>query len=464
MRSLPRLALATSPSGPEPGIASLALLAGLHARRAGKSSTSVPGPVPLPIRSSDPSPASPAATSTPGSCPRPSAPTSSPAAGNATSNLAIVEGTLDQPAAAPDPDFSRLRDYTQRPGSLAPLADLLDLPLVAVVDCRGWTHPHLPCVPPGVDAVILDGLERPDLFNTFRSLTRHLLHIPVLGAIDALPTLRDELAQLPLSLPRARQPARPPRRSSSNTPTPRPSPPSPLAPSNRPRPPSMRTTPRPHPPAAPLIASPTPWTKPSAATTPTPSKPSNSSAQKLVEFSPLRDGTLPAHVDLVMFGCGFPDHYAAESPPTTAFCSNSAGSCRGLRIYAEGGGAAYLGRSMIVDGRPYGGAGILPFDAELRPEPLWPEPVERTIARNSWLGPAGTTLRGYAANRWLRHPAPEPEDCPRRSGPLTPEADLVFRCNAVGSFIRLHLPSLPNVVHAFTGPSRSNTAPRFPSP
>ncbi len=449
MRSLPRLALATSPSGPEPGVASLALLAGLNSRGwkvqhfrswACPVTHQVFGAITgLPGRHLDAwlMPATICADVF--------------ARGARLSNLAVVEGTLDEPAAAPQADFSRLRDYTQRPGSLGPLAELLDLPRVAVVDCRGWTDPHLPCVPHGVDGVIFDGLERPDLFATFRSLTRHLLRLPVLGAIEALPTVRDELAQLPLSIPVPESLLAPLARSflrfadleAISALASRPfDPPTSVEESG-----TMQAVLR-RPPHRVAYA----MDEAFGGYYPDTLEALELLGAELVEFSPLRDGALPANVDLVMIGCGFPDHYAAElSANHSLLLELRARACRGLRIYAEGGGAAYLGRSMIVDGRQYGGVGILPFDAELCPEPLWPEPVERVIARDGWLGPRGTALRGYAANRWLRHSAPEPEDCPRRSGPLTPEGDVVFRSNTVGSFIHLHLPSLPEVVEAFGG-------------
>ena len=106
---------------------------------------------------------------------------------------------------------------------------------------------------------------------------------------------------------------------------------------------------------------------------------------------------------------------------------------------------------MIVGGRAYQGAGILPFDAELRSNPTGPTPVTRTLNRPSWLGPKGTTVRGYRSGRWRLHPAPEPDDCPARSGILTPQRDVHFRYHAVGSLIHLHLAALPEVVHAFVG-------------
>jgi cobyrinic acid a,c-diamide synthase len=180
---------------------------------------------------------------------------------------------------------------------------------------------------------------------------------------------------------------------------------------------------------------------------------------ELVEFSPLADETLPEAADLVMIGCGCPDRFAgdlAENVSLIACLKHHV--CRGRRIYAEGGGTAYLGRFLHVGDRTYQGAGILPIDAVLRDRPRGPTPVCRTLTRDSWLGPSGTIVRGYRSGRWTIQAAPEPGDCPAQSGPLVPQRELLFRHHAIGSLIHLHLASLPDVVRAFAGPHRPSLA------
>ena len=108
----------------------------------------------------------------------------------------------------------------------------------------------------------------------------------------------------------------------------------------------------------------------------------------LVEFSPLRDERLPDGVDLAMIGCGYPDHHAdLLASNVSMIASLREHVCRGRRIYSEGGGTAYLGRRMIIDGRRLPGAGILPFDAELSPDPTPPAPVTRDLAARLLAGP-----------------------------------------------------------------------------
>ena len=71
-----------------------------------------------------------------------------------------------------------------------------------------------------------------------------------------------------------------------------------------------------------------------------------------------------------MIGCGFPDAHADALASNLSLISAIRSHVyRGRRIYSEGGGTAYLGRSMRIDGREVPGVGILPFDAVLRPDP-----------------------------------------------------------------------------------------------
>jgi cobyrinic acid a,c-diamide synthase len=176
---------------------------------------------------------------------------------------------------------------------------------------------------------------------------------------------------------------------------------------------------------------------------------------ELIEFSPIRDERLPDNVSLVMIGCGFPDLHAEK---LTANLSMMAALrqhvCRGNRIYSEGGGTAYLGHWMNIGGQRIQGAGILPIEAELLPQPEPGGPVSRMLLHDSWLGPKGTVVRGYKSPRWRLHPSSERLECPACLGSLTADGDLYFHHHAVGSMIHLHLGALPEFVAAFATPHR----------
>ncbi len=156
-----------------------------------------------------------------------------------------------------------------------------------------------------------------------------------------------------------------------------------------------------------------------------------------------------------MIGCGYSDQFA--EPLAANVSLTSALRChvyRGRRIYSEGGGTAYLGRTLRVDGRDFPGVGILPFDAELKDFICSPEPVACTIQRDTWLAPRGTVVRGYHSNRWTLRPTAELCHGAAGFGPLSDVGDFYYHHHAVGSLMHLHLAALPQVVAAFVGPHR----------
>jgi cobyrinic acid a,c-diamide synthase len=442
MFQLPRLALATPASGPEPSAASLAWLAGLTERRwrvqhfrsrACPSVMEAVGQVTgLAGRHLD-------AWLMPDRVCRKLL-----LQGSRQADLALIEGTLDEPSEILD------CSHYDRPGGLQPLAEALNLPVVALMPCSTWHDFHLPRLPDPVDAVLLDGIEDPDDFEKFQRMVTTILKRPVLGAVEALPGVRAVLRQAPRDRPlpeavfhrlgasflrfadlhaiRALAQSRP-------FPAPRCTERSPCGPTR------FRVA----------------YAQDEAfgAYFPDTLDTLEALGAELVEFSPIRDESLPEAVDLVMIGCGFPDHHAdALADNLSMIASLRSHVCRGQRIYSEGSGTAYLGRSMILDGQQFPGAGILPFDAELLPNPRPPSPVTRVLTRDCWLGPKGTVVRGYRASRWKLLPGADPLACPNCFGPLTNQGDITYHHHAIGSLIHLHFGAFPEVVAAFAGPHR----------
>jgi cobyrinic acid a,c-diamide synthase len=437
MNPLPRLALATSAMGPEPSIASLGWLAGLTERRwrvqhfrswACPTVTEVVGQVTgLAGRHLD-------AWLMPENICRHLF-----MQGAQGADLALVEGTLGEPG----------RTSPAAPGGLRPLVERLDLPVVAVVPCPSWEGFHLPRLAEPADAIVLDGLEDPADFERFRTMLELVTRRPVLGAIEALPELRAALRQAPRERPLPEDLVRRLGASFLH-----------FA--------DLGTI------QALARSRPFSWTahdpnrlgrrrfrvayaqdEAFGAYFPDTLETLESLGADLVEFSPIRDEALPEAVDLVMIGCGFPDRYAdALAENLSLIAALRSHVCRGQRIYSEGGGTAYLGRSMILERRRVRGAGILPFDAELLPILEPPLPVERTLIRDCWLGPKGTLVRGYKSSRWRLRPGADPLDCPNCFGALTAQDDAFYHHHAVGSLIHLHLGAFPEAVTAFAGPHR----------
>jgi cobyrinic acid a,c-diamide synthase len=366
------------------------------------------------------------------------------ARGSRQAELALVEGTLDDNPAPLD------RPHFDQPGGLRPLAEALDLPTVAVLPCPtgGGGGLHLPRIPDGVDAVFLDGVNGPEEFEVYRRLVQLTARKPVVGAVEAVPEVRAALREGPAAAALSDELVG--RLAASFL---RYSDPAAVRALARTRP--LDGGCGGQPPCGGRRRFRVAYAQDEAfgAYFPDTLEALEALGADLVEFSPLRDEGLPERVDLVMIGCGFPDLFAdALAENLSLIGALRQHVCRGHRIYSEGGGTAYLGRSMtLADGRRVPGAGILPFEAEALRDPPPPTPVTRVLSRDSWLGPRGTVVRGYQANRWRLRPGAEPFDCPTCFGALTGQDDLFFHHHAVGGLIHLHLGALPEVVAAFAG-------------
>ena len=441
MMAIPRLALAIPVTDAEPSPASLALLAGLtdlswrvqhfRARACPRSTRAVGQVTGSPGRHLD-------AWLMPADVCR-----SVFAWGAEERDLALVEGTLE------DPEPSRPLDcqHYGRPGSLGAIARALDLPVVALVSCPRWEALHLPILPPGIDAVLIDGLEVASDYDRIAAAVRLVLRKPVIGAVEALPAVREALALIPrdqwlpddlvatlgrsfrrfadLELIRglARSRAFP----------------LDVAPPQRPGGSKFRVAYA----QDEAFGGYFPDTLETLATL----------GAELVEFSPLRSEALPEAADLVMIGCGYPDRHAdALSSNYSLMAAIRDHFYQGRRIYSEGGGTAYLGRTYRFDDREAAGVGILPVDSVLLDDPPAPFPTSITLQCDTWLGPKGTEVRGYNAGRWGLQPTSELCHCAAGFGPIAEGGEIVYHHHAVGSLVHLHLAALPQVVAAFAGP------------
>ena len=168
----------------------------------------------------------------------------------------------------------------------------------------------------------------------------------------------------------------------------------------------------------------------------------------ITDFSPLRDESIPRNTDLVYFGCGRPESYAEALSHNHCMHTGLREHIRnGGRLYAEGGGLAYLCRSMqLPDSQPLPMVGALPVRARLTPSSVPPFPVELALAQSNWFGDANSTIRGYLNTRWSME----------REGDLInyvvqPDFrfDLLGQRSAVGSRIHLNFAAQPNFLQRF---------------
>ncbi|HEY2882092.1 MAG TPA: hypothetical protein VGJ15_06650, partial [Pirellulales bacterium] len=172
---------------------------------------------------------------------------------------------------------------------------------------------------------------------------------------------------------------------------------------------------------------------------------------KVRVFSPLRDECLPPETDIIYLGCGSPhEHARALAENHCMLMALKEHVCLGRRIYAEGGGLAYLCQHIeTADGKRTPMVGALRAVARRGAIKLPPEPVEVSLAVDSWLGAANTKLRGYRNRNWQL----EPTGCMTRfASGADHEFDLVGRHQAIGSLVHLNFAAQPNLLGGFLRP------------
>ena len=115
----------------------------------------------------------------------------------------------------------------------------------------------------------------------------------------------------------------------------------------------------------------------------------------LVEISPLRDPEL-GEVDALYIGGGFPEMLAPALSQNTVFLDSLRRSIdQGLPVYAECGGAVFLGEKLLFDRKEYAMAGALPVVFAFGPKPQGHGYAVLETVENNPFFPIGSTLRGH---------------------------------------------------------------------
>ncbi|MBS0207363.1 MAG: hypothetical protein JSS27_00280 [Planctomycetes bacterium] len=178
----------------------------------------------------------------------------------------------------------------------------------------------------------------------------------------------------------------------------------------------------------------------------------------VVDFSPLHDDCLPEGTDLVYLGCGRPDLYQAQLADNV--CMRMAllrHICEGRRVYAEGGGLAFLAEFLFTAEQQLAMAGLVPVcvRADQPQQPL--RAVELQLAQDTWLGESGLTLRGYQ-NPNL-HFEPTGEVAQVCGGPVD-ECNLLAHKQVIGSRVHLNFAAQPRALCSLVTPRKCSMARR----
>ena len=179
---------------------------------------------------------------------------------------------------------------------------------------------------------------------------------------------------------------------------------------------------------------------------------------QLCEFSPLVHEHLPDDTDIVYLGCGHPQDFAralAENECMRA--ALRAHVCSGRRVYAEGGGTAYLCQQLrLLDDSVIPMVGIFAAEARLNGRPLdRPMPVTLTCERANWMAGQGDTIRGYRNGAWQLVGSPGLARC---FGSELPDPECVVRHHCIGSTVHLNFAAQPRVLDSFFAPHAPSLA------
>jgi cobyrinic acid a,c-diamide synthase len=115
----------------------------------------------------------------------------------------------------------------------------------------------------------------------------------------------------------------------------------------------------------------------------------------LIEISPLRDAVLP-EVDALYIGGGFPEtaaHALAKNKPFLEALRWSIEA--GLPVYAECGGAVYLGEKLVFDQKQYAMAGVLPVVFVFHAKPQGHGYAVLETVENNPFYAVGDSIRGH---------------------------------------------------------------------
>ena len=166
----------------------------------------------------------------------------------------------------------------------------------------------------------------------------------------------------------------------------------------------------------------------------------------IVDFSPLNDESLPK-ADVVYLGCGHPERFGRKLAANDCMRLALRNHVRkGGRLYAEGGGVAYLCHRMETSTDSHRMVGILPATARLTEADSQPCPVELAVTEPCWLADKGHTIRGYLDGRWQLIPEGELTTCTAdAAAPYT----LVKARRTVGSRVQIDFAAQPHLISAF---------------
>ncbi len=169
---------------------------------------------------------------------------------------------------------------------------------------------------------------------------------------------------------------------------------------------------------------------------------------ELVPFRPTLDPQLPANVDAIYIGGGYPESFAAELAANVSLAAElREHAASEAPIYAECGGLVYLSRSLVdLDGVQHPMSGVLPLDVAMDSRYLAISYVETRTRIASPLGGAGTVARGQEFHQSRVVEADlEPGLFELTTSAGETRRDGYLQRGVLASYVHLHFGSAPSI-------------------
>jgi cobyrinic acid a,c-diamide synthase len=183
---------------------------------------------------------------------------------------------------------------------------------------------------------------------------------------------------------------------------------------------------------------------------------------ELVTFSPMRDSALPAGLNGIYLGGGYPEEYAAELSANNAMLESirTFAAAAGM-VYAECGGLMYVSEALeTLDGKRHAMLGLLPATTRMCKRLQSLGYREATLLQDGFWGKRGERLRGHEFHysEMTRTPAwpAAYQTSPRRSQKESCEGFQNESGSILASYLHLHFASTPTAVEHFVNRLREN--------
>jgi cobyrinic acid a,c-diamide synthase len=185
------------------------------------------------------------------------------------------------------------------------------------------------------------------------------------------------------------------------------------------------------------------------------------SGAALVPISALSAPALPADLDALYIGGGFPETHGPSISANHSFLESVRQNARGgLPIYAECGGLMLLARAMTWRGRRYATAGVLPIEVEVCDTPQGHGYAHMMVDTPNPFFLPGTELRGHEFHysRIIPEGDPPSTACSVKRGVGSYRGrDGIISNNVWASYVHLHALATPQWAAGLLGAARRHS-------